>query len=42
MEASLGYRFVNGLKLDFGWRRVEETGIVIDTLGLLLSFDFTI
>ncbi len=41
-ELSLGYSFENGITISGGWRRIEESGITTETLGVLAGFDFKI
>ncbi|MDX1482957.1 MAG: hypothetical protein R3229_00630 [Alphaproteobacteria bacterium] len=39
-EISLGYTFENKVKLSGGWRHLDTAGIVTETLGLFLEYEF--
>jgi len=40
LQASLGYAFDFGLGVDAGWKRLRESGVRTDTLGVLLTYRF--
>lgn len=41
-QVSAGYEFENGIGVNLGWLHTEEEGIDSDTVGLLLTKNFTI
>lgn len=40
-QLSLGYEFRSGVAVELGWKRAREAGVDTDTLGLLLSYEFS-